>query len=111
MARASTGELEVSTGLLSTGIPLVAAVPAVRVKVTFLFDGEAASARQAAQQALVLAALSGGAGGGAHRTGLTPRGLIVTSVRVALRNEEEVIHSGPAVIGQSVTCLDHNLDK
>ena len=29
MARASTGELEVGTGLLSAGIPLVAAVPAV----------------------------------------------------------------------------------
>ena len=29
MARASTGELEVSTGLLSTGITLVAAVPAI----------------------------------------------------------------------------------
>ena len=29
MARASTGELEVSTGLLGTGIALVAAVPTV----------------------------------------------------------------------------------
>ena len=35
----------------------------------------------------------------------------MTTIRITLRNEEEVIHGGPAVIGQSVTCLDHNLDK
>ena len=90
---------------------LVALVFAILEEVTFLFDGEAAPARQAAQEALVLAAHSWSTGAGANWARLAALGLVLTSVRVALRDEEEVIQSGPAVIGHSVTHLGNNLNK